>query len=257
MGLVCWLGFVALVWGFSWCSYFCLHFFLCGKSGNFCHYRQNIMLHYHISATSKVEGSKKTADKNVQKQSSRPRAEFQPVSSSVLCALKSSITKAVSLKGLQSTLYILLHKRKAFSATLSLSKRNIIYIHLILANKQRWEMAAAQVCWTANAAEQEKEKPGKQWIKWAKKSLPISLLFCRAAQSSSISHLIPCSPQGTSSTIFLFYLTFFKRVHMNWYFQNGPKMISPANKEIHYMESNKRSAILVSWAAQHTKNIIV
>lgn len=53
------------------------------------------------------------------------------MSLSALCALKSSITKAVLLKGLQNTLYILLRKRKAFSATLSLSKRNIIYTHTL------------------------------------------------------------------------------------------------------------------------------
>lgn len=44
---------------------------------------------------------------------------------------------------------------------------------------------------------------------------------------------------------------------MNRYFQNSPKMIRPANEETPYMESNKRSVILVSWAAQHTRKRIV
>lgn len=43
---------------------FCLYFFLCGKSGNFCHYGdfyQIIILDHLISATSKLEGSKKNS----------------------------------------------------------------------------------------------------------------------------------------------------------------------------------------------------
>lgn len=37
----------------------------------------------------------------------------------------------------------------------------------------------------------------------------------------------------------------------------GTFKIRPANKESHYMESNKRRVILVSWAAQHTTKRIV
>lgn len=63
-------------------------------------------------------------------------------------------------------------------------------------------------------------------------------------------------PVHYSSTVFPFFLSSFRRVHMNRYFQNSPKMIRSANKETHYTESNKKSVILVSWAAQQTRKIL-
>lgn len=119
-------------------------------------------------------------------------------------------------------------------------------------------MAAARMCWRANTAEQMKEEPEQQWIKWTKRNLPISLLFCGAAQFVQL-YLPSCSlvTTGDWQHIIPIFFFFFKRVHMNMYFQNSPKMIHPANKETHYVESNTRSVRLVSWAAQHTRKRIL
>lgn len=142
-------GFVWFVgWGFL--VFLVLPALLCGKPGNFWRYRETVGC--MITSYQKLQNWKAAKKQPTRTYKNKAQGQDQNFN---LCPWALCVTW--SLRSLQlshwrtfKALCIFCYMKERFSVLLSVWARRTSYICLILANKQRWKMAVAQMCLRVN-----------------------------------------------------------------------------------------------------------